>query len=102
MDLKAEVEALGLPCTYHSYKDRPAIPFTTIVYANNNDLIADNQNYHDISNYQLEYYNKIKYPPDEQKIEDKLKELRLPYNKTEAFLESEGLRQVVYEFQLIK
>ena len=101
MDLINEIKALGFSCTYGSFKSKPPIPFCTVNFAYNNDMIADNQNYQDVGQYQLEYYNSIKYPPDEQKIESKLKELRLPYTKVETFLDSEDLYQVIYEFQLI-
>ena len=100
MDLIDEIKALGFECTYGSFKSAPPIPFTVVQFSYSNDMMADNQNYKDIGNYQLEYYNSIKYPPDEQKIENKLKELRLPYMKTEDFLDSENLRQIVYDIQL--
>jgi hypothetical protein len=96
-----EIKSLNFPCIYGSYKSSPSIPFTTVVFAYSNDMMADNNNYAAIGNYQLEYYNKIKFPPDEKKIENKLKELRLPYIKTETYIESEDLYQIIYEFQLI-
>ena len=101
MDLINEIKALGFSCTYGSFKSKPPIPFCTVNFAYNNDMIADNQNYQDVGQYQLEYYNSIKYPLDEQKIESKLKELRLPYTKVETFLDSEDLYQIIYEIQLI-
>lgn len=101
LDIIDEMEALGFPCTYRSFKSSPPIPFMAVNFAYSNDIMADNHNYKDVGNYQLEYYNSIKYPPDEMKIEDRLKELRLPYTKTEAFLDSEDLYQIVYEIQLI-
>ena len=101
MDLMEEMKALGFPCVYHSFKNPPPLPYTIVVFTYNNDFIADNYNYQNIGNYQLEYYNSKKYSPDEEKIEGKLKELGLAYNKSEAYIESEGLRQIVYEFQII-
>lgn len=100
MDLIEEMEALGFPCVYHSFKNPPPLPYTIVFFTYNNDFIADNYNYQNIGNYQLEYYNSKKYPPDEKKIENRLKELRLPYSKTEVFLESEKMYQVLYEIQL--
>ena len=37
----------------------------------------------------------------ERKVQDKLKELGLPYSKIEAWLEDQNLFQVIYEIQLI-
>ena len=101
MDLINEIKALDFPCTYGSFKSTPSIPFCTVNFAYNNDMIADNQNYQDVGQYQLEYYNSITYQPDEQKIESKLTELCLPYTKVETFLDSEDLYQFIYEFQII-
>lgn len=101
LDIKKEMENLGFECTYGSFKTSPTPPFTTIQFAYGNDVIADNQNYKDIGNYQLELYTTTKHPPSEQLIENRLKELRLPYTKVETFLDSEDLYQVIYEFQII-
>ncbi|KXS45598.1 MAG: phage-like protein [Candidatus Frackibacter sp. T328-2] len=101
MELISEIKAIGFSCTYGSYKSPPSLPYTIVVESNDNDMKADNHNYKKIRGHQLEYYNSKKYPLDEQKIEDKLDELRLPYIKSETEIESEGLYQIVYEFQLI-
>jgi len=101
LDIKQEMKNLGFPCKYGSFKSSPTPPFTTIQLAYNNDIMADNQNYEGIGNYQLELYTTSKHPPSEQLIENKLKELRLPYTKVETFLDSEDLYQVIYEIQLI-
>ena len=101
MDLINEIKALGFSCTYGSFKSTPSIPFCTVNFAYNNDMIADNQNYQDVGQYQLELYTTTKHPPSEQLIENRLKELRLPYTKVETFLDSEDLYQIIYEIQLI-
>ena len=101
MDLINEIKALGFPCAYGNFKTSPPIPFTVVAFSHSNDFMADNQNYQEVGYYQLEYYNDKKYPPDEEKIEGKLKELGLVYNKSEAYIESEGLRQIIYEFHII-
>lgn len=101
VELIEEMEVLGFPCTYNSFKKPQPLPYTVVTFAYNNDLIADNYNYQNVGNYQLEYYNSTKHPSDEKKIENRLKELRLPYSKTETFLDSENLYRVIYEIQLI-
>ena len=97
MDIINAMKGLGFPCSYGSFKSPPGIPFTVVLFAYSADMMADNQNYVDISHYQLEYYNQIKYPPDEQKIEDKLKELGIAYEKSETYIDSEDLRQIIYD-----
>lgn len=100
-DLIRAIRETGLPCTYSSFADPPPLPYTVVQYAYDSDLIADNQNYAEVGNYQLELYHNVKHPPSEKLVQDKLKELRLPYRKTEVYIDSEKLYQVVYEIQLI-
>ena len=90
-----------MPVVYGEFTQPIAPPFITYQFAYANDMQADNHNYLEISNFQIELYTRNKDPAAEKKIQDKLKELRLPYSKVEAWLESESLRQVIYEIQLI-
>lgn len=102
MELIDEIKALGFPCVYGSYGGPPSLPYTVVVESADNDLKADNHNYKKIRGHQLEYYNSKKHPPDEQKIEDKLDELRIPYSKAgPAPINGGEMYQTVYEFQLI-
>lgn len=101
MDLIQAMKDLGFPCAYHHFVTPPELPYTVVLYGYSSDVIADNRNYTDVGNYQLELYHNIKHPPSEMLIENKLKELRLPYRKIETFIESEKLYQVIYQIRLI-
>jgi len=101
LDLIQEMRGLGFPCAYHHFTTSPEPPYTVVLYAYSNDVQADNQNYAEVGNYQLELYHTIKHPPSEMLIENKLKELRLPYRKIEMFIESEQLYQVIYQIRLV-
>ncbi|MBM7624781.1 hypothetical protein [Sporohalobacter salinus] len=101
IDLINELETTGIPATYSSFKSKQKPPFITVNLSNNNDFMADNINFKEIENFQVELYTAKKHPPTEELIQDKLKELKLPYIKAETYLESEKLRQIVYEIQLI-
>ena len=71
------------------------------LYSYSNDLIADNHNYKEISYFQIELYTTKKDLASEKLVEDKLKEIELPYSKIETWIDSEKLYQVIYEIQLI-
>ena len=101
IELLQELKTLGMPVTYGSFKKSVKPPFIVLQFAYSDDLIADNQNYQDIGNYQVELYTAIKHPPTEQLVQNKLKELRLPYGKVEAYIDSEELYQIIYEIKLI-
>lgn len=100
-ELYQALKSLGMPVAYGSFSTPVTPPFITYQFAYSSDLIADNQNYVDISNFQVELYTAKKDLAAEKLVQDKLKELGLPYSKVEAFLEEEKLYQVIYEIQLI-
>lgn len=100
-ELCAALKTLGMPVAYGSFAEPTAPPFITYQFANDADLKADNQNYVEISNFQVELYTSKKDPAKEKLIRDKLNELRLPHSKVEAFLTPEKLIQVIYEIQII-
>lgn len=99
--LNQALQSIGLPLAYHHFSKPPAPPYLVYLFTYSDDFMADNQNYKEISNYQLELYTKIKSPATESLVENKLWDLQLPYTKTETFIETEGLYQVLYLFQVI-
>ncbi len=101
-DIVSEMRDLGFPCAYYAFTEAQQLPYVLVVETHNSDLVADNYNYKGLTNLQVELYHNIKHPPSEKLIESRLKELRLPYGKTEVFIDSERLFQVVYEIQLIE
>lgn len=100
-ELYAALKSLGYPVTYSSFVTSPSPPFITYQFAYSNDFMADDANYTEISNFQIELYSVKKDLTAEKKVQDKLKELQVPYSKNEAWLDSEKLHQIIYEIQLI-
>jgi hypothetical protein len=100
-ELYQALESIGLPVAYRAFKVPQTPPFLVYLFTYKSDLMAENQNYVEIDNFQVELYTENKDPDTEKLVESKLKELGLPYSKTETFLQSEGLFQLVYEIQLI-
>ncbi|MEV2910160.1 hypothetical protein ABNF65_16380 [Paenibacillus larvae] len=101
-ELFTALHSIGLPVAYGEFQSpAPTPPFITYQFVYSRDMIADNFNYLEISNIQIELYTAKKEPATEKLVQDKLKELRLPYAKTEAWLHDEKLRQIIYEIQLI-
>lgn len=100
-ELNQALKTIGLPVAYHSFKKAPSPPYLVYLFSYSGDMMADNQNYVEVSNFQVELYNTKKDPVTEKLVQDKLKELGLPYTKTETYIESEGLFQVLYLIQTI-
>lgn len=105
-ELYQALKAIGFPVAYSHFEDTPQNPapkppFITYQFAYSSDFMADGHNYAEISNFQIELYTSKKDLAAEKLVQDKLKELRLPYNKIETWLDDEKLFQVIYEIQLI-
>jgi len=100
-ELYKELKSLGLPIQYHNFTTPPSPPYIVYLFTYSSDLIADNQNYQEISNFQVELYSNKKDLISEKLIEDKFKSLSMPYSKTELYIDSENLFEVLYEIKLI-
>jgi hypothetical protein len=100
-ELYQALKSIGYPVAYGSFSSPVTPPFITYQFAFSSDMIADNHNYVDIGNFQVELYTDKKDLATEQKVQDKLKELGLPYRKFEAYLDEEKMYQILYEVQLI-
>ena len=100
-ELCAALKSLGMPVAYGEFTQPTVPPFITYQFNSNDDLFADNKNVIAVDTYLVELYVKFKDLAKEKLIQDKFKELNLPYSKTEEYLESEKVRQVVYEIQLL-
>lgn len=101
-ELYDALKTLGMPVTYSHFREPPKPPYINYLFSYSGDLMADNQNYLPISNYQIELYAKQKDPVSEQKLQGLFSSLRLPYSKFETYIESEKIRQVVYTIQIIE
>lgn len=100
------LESIGLPLAYGEFKSTPELPspdppFLIYQFAYSGDLMADNRNYLEISNFQVELYTDIKDLAAERLVQDALASAELPYSKTEIKLDGESMYQIIYEIQLI-
>jgi len=101
VELHTALKSLGMPVAYLAFKDTVAPPFITYQFAYSGDLMADNHNYLEISNFQVELYTVKKDLASEKKVQDALKVAELPYSKTETWIDEEKMFQILYEIQLI-
>lgn len=80
-ELHTALKTLGLPVAYGEFKSTdkspaPSPPFITYQFAYSNDFKADNQNYLEISNFQVEFYSKNKDLINEGNIQALLSAIR--------------------------
>ena len=97
VSLYAMLSSLGLPVSYRLFKSPPTPPYIVYLFAYSDNFGADNKVYSKEDNYQVELYSTKKDLASEKKIEDLFDSNDIYYEKTETYIDSEGLYQVLYE-----
>ena len=91
------LKSTGLPVAYHHFKTPPEPPYIVYLFSYSSNFGADNKVHGKVNNYQVELYTTIKDPASEKLIEDALNGADVYWEKTEMYIDSEGLYQVLYE-----
>ena len=101
-EVMAVMEEIGLPYAYHHFAEgeSPEPPFLCYLLPGSDNFSADGKVYHKISEVRLELYTDYKDLASEQKVEDTLDAAGLFYNKTETWIDSEKLYEVLYSFDM--
>ena len=91
----------GLPFAYDHFAEgeSPDPPFITFLLPGSNNFAADGKVYMKINEVHIELYTDEKNPETEALVEDVLDEHEIFYEKTEAWIESEKLYEILYSFE---
>ena len=94
--------ALGLPYAYDHFAEgeSPDPPFVCYLLPSSDNFSADGKVYYKINEVHIELYTDLKNPDLEQQLEDILDEASIFYNKTEVWIDSEKLYEVLYTFEM--
>src|SRR5690625_7530558 len=81
--LYQSLKEIGYPVFYshptvNDHNPPPTPPYLTYLFSYSNNIIADKDNYIDVSQMQTELYTKIKDLSDENNVKDKIKEIEKP------------------------
>ena len=87
----------GLPVAYHHFTSSPSPPYIVYLFSYSSNFGADNKVYDAEKNFQVELYTKTKDPTSEVLIEGLFDAYEIYWDKTETYIDSEGLYQVLYE-----
>ena len=95
------MEEMGLPFAYHHFAEgeSPTPPFLLFL-SGENTFSADNYMYFSFKQLDIELYTDIKNPELEENIERVLKRHKIYYTKSEIWIESEKLYEVLYEMEV--
>ena len=96
------LDSIGIPYAYDHFAEgeSPEPPFLCYLLPGSDNFSADGKVYHKISDVRLELYTDYKDLASEQKVEDTLDAAGLFYNKTETWIDSEKLYEVLYSFDM--
>ena len=91
-----------IPFAYDHFAEgeSPDPPFICYLLPGSNNFAADGKVYYKISQVNLELYTDRKDPLLEQKLEAALDAASIFYNKTEVWIDSEKLYEVLYQFEM--
>lgn len=93
-DLLTKLESTGMPVAYSFFREPQDPPFLVYFEPYTNNFQADDHVYRVRPRYQVELYTQYKDPKAEENVEDVLHDLN--WDKTETFIDSEEMFQVVY------
>lgn len=91
-----------IPFAYHHFAEgeSPDPPFICYLLPGSNNFSADGKVYYKINEVHIELYTDLKDLAVEQQLEDVLDEHGIFYNKSETWIESEKLYEVLYIFEM--
>ena len=100
-DLMQLMEEIGIPFAYDHFAEgeSPDPPFITFLLPGSDNFAADGKVYLKIDEVHIELYTDEKNPETEALVEDVLDAHEIFYDKTEVWIESEKLYEVLYAFE---
>lgn len=95
------LKAVGLPFAYDHFTEgeSPEPPFICYLLPNSDNFSADGRAYYKIDEVHIELYTDCKDLSVEQTLEAVLDEHGIFYDKSETWIESEKLYEVLYTFE---
>ena len=96
------IKEMGIPYAYDHFAEgeAPDPPFLCYLLSGSDNFSADGKVYHKFTEGRLELYTDFKDPEAEQNVEDVLDAAGIFYNKSETWIQSEKLYEVMYSFEM--
>lgn len=97
------IKRTGFPTAYHHFEEgqSPEPPFLVYLYPGSNHFSADGSVYQGIHQLNFELYTDHKDLESEKQVEAVLNEHGFFYRKTESYLESERMYEVLFEMEVL-
>lgn len=96
------LEEMGLPVAYHHFEEgeAPNPPFIVYLSPGSDNFSADGKVYFKMKELDIELYTDKKMPELEERLENILDAHSLFYERTETYIKSEKLYEVLYETEV--
>ena len=93
---------IGLPFAYSHFAEgeSPDPPFVVYLLPGSDNFSADGRVYYKATEVQIELYTDEKDPQMETLVEEVLDDREIFYNKSEVYIDSEKLYEVMYSFEM--
>ncbi len=101
-ELIAILEKVGIPFAYDHFAEgeSPNPPFLCFLLPGSDNFAADGRVYFKINEVRVELYTDIKDLSAEQSVEAALDQHGIFYEKSETWIDSEKLYEVLYQFEM--
>ncbi len=99
-ELRAALEASGLPVAYRAWPENaaPPLPFICYLVTGSNNLHADGEIFYSALDVQVELYTRVKDPEAEARVETALQ--GFAWEKTETYIGTERCYMILYEIEV--
>ena len=97
------LKELKIPFAYHHFAEgeSPKPPFIVYLCPGSDNMFADDVTYFDITDVDIELYTDKKDVRVENRVQDALRRHGFPYSRTENYIPTEKLYEVVFSTQLL-
>ena len=101
-DITNMLKEAGFPLAYDHFAEgeSPEPPFLIFLFPGSDNMFADNGVYFKISQLNMELYTDKKDPELEEKLEDILTAHEIPWEKSEVWIDSEKMYEVLYQTEI--
>ena len=101
-EITAMLAKTGIPYAYDHFAEgeSPDPPFICYLLPGSDNFAADGRVYFKIDELHIELYTDEKSPETERRLEAMLDAHGIFYNKSEVWIESEKLYEVLYQFEM--
>ena len=96
------INEMNIPFAYDHFAEgeSPDPPFICYLLPGSDNFSADGLVYHKMQTVHIELYTDRKDPVTEANVENVLNKNRIFYNKSEVWIPSEKLYEVIYSFEM--